>query len=114
MSSKSRKKGNGAGRPVSPQDKLQAPPPQQVTTPTGEKRPERQFIIGEVAMQEILQYVQQAPTGNMPGGAAIKVFVTIQQLPELEPDGEGAFHLKAPPQLNLPQMAAAQAEESDG
>jgi hypothetical protein len=110
MSSKSRKpKGNG-GKPMSPQDKLQAAPQQQQAAPQGQ-RPERQFLIGEAVLTELVQYIQAVPSGSMPGGAAIKLFMTCQQLPELAPDGQGSFALKRSPQL---AAAAPQPQETDG
>ena len=109
MSSKSKKptRGNGS-KPMSPQEKLQAAPPQPQGQPG--QRPERQFLIGEAVLTELVQYIQAVPSGSMPGGAAIKLFMACQQLPELASDGRGSFALKKAQQ----QAAAAPVQETDG
>jgi hypothetical protein len=100
MSSKS-KRGNGK-KAAQPQEKLMAQPPQQ--------RTERQFLVGESTLTELVQYIQAVPSGNMPGGAAIKLFMACQQLPELQTDGSGSFTLKPPPGMAPRPVPAPEVE----
>ncbi len=65
--------------------------------PAGPKPGEpRVFLISETLALEVLQYVQNVPSGNMAGGVLIKLFAGLQQLPEVYGDGRGTFYMKQP------------------